>query len=106
MTEQTRADLAARRDAVHPSAEHGAHGHNTTPMAWVIVVEMIAAFIVGGIALIYWNWPLFWASIGMLALGIIVGWMIGIMEMVTEYGSGGRGGDPGHFGYSARSDTT
>ena len=106
MTEQSRAEVAARRDAVHPSAEHGSQGHNTSPMAWVVVVELIAAFIVGGIGLIYWNWTLFWIAIGMVGLGIIVGWAIGIMEMVTEYGAGVRGGDPGEFGYSRRTQSS
>lgn len=103
MSEQIRADLAERRDAMHPSAAHGSHGHNTTPAAWVLVAVLIAAFIMGGIALIYWNWPLFWAAIAVVAIGVVVGWAIGIMEMVTEYGEGGRGGDPGQMGYSTRS---
>lgn len=103
MTDQSRDELANRRDAVHPSAQHGGQGHNTTPMAWVVVGELIVAFILGGIALIYWNWTLFWISVGLIVLGVIVGWAIGIMEMVTEYGAGVRGGDPGEFGYSRRS---
>jgi fatty acid desaturase len=104
MTEQSRTELADRRDAAHPSAEHGGHGHNTTPMAWVLVVLMFGAFVLGGIALIYWNWPMFWAAVGAVVVLGVVGWAIGIMEMVTEYGGGGRGGDPGEFGYSPRSE--
>lgn len=103
MTEQSQAELTDRRDAVHPSASHGSHGHNTTPAAWVLVVVFIAAFILGGIGLIYWNWAMFWAAVGIVVIASIASWAIGLMEMVTEYGGGVRGGDPGEFGYSPRS---
>jgi len=86
------ADLARQHDAAHPAADHS--GHNTTPTAWIAVTIIIAGFIVGGIALIEWNWLMFWIGVGVAVIGCIIGGFAGIMEQVTEYGGGGRGGDP------------
>jgi hypothetical protein len=93
MTEQARAEMAARNDAAHPSAGH--QGHNTTPGAWVTVVIVLVGFIVGGIGLIEWNWIMFWIGVAVAVAGVALGAAVGIMAQVTEYGDGGRGGDPG-----------
>jgi hypothetical protein len=85
--------LAQRREAAHPSEGH--QGHNTTPAAWIAVFTIIAAFILGGVALIEWVMWLFWVAVGVAALGSIGGAAARIMDQVTEYGGGGRGGDPG-----------
>lgn len=62
--------------------------------SWLVCLVMLIGFIVGGIALIYWNWPAFWAGVGIFVLGAILGWAVNIMEDVTEYGGGGSGHDP------------
>lgn len=54
--------------------------------SWVAATIILAGFIVGGIAIIYWNWPVFWAGVGIAVVGCIIGWAVGIMEDVTEYG--------------------
>jgi hypothetical protein len=54
----------------------------------------MVGFAVGGVALIYWNWPVFWAGVGITVVGCIAGGVVGIMDDVTEYGGHGPGGDP------------
>ncbi|HVY09397.1 MAG TPA: hypothetical protein VHB18_04560 [Mycobacteriales bacterium] len=49
---------------------------------------IIAGTIVGGIALIEWNWPGFWVGIGLFVGGSIWAWLAGIMESVSEFGPG------------------
>lgn len=93
MSEPSSTELRDRQEAAHPSAGH--QGHNTTFGGWVAVVLIIGAFIVGGIALIEWVMWLFWVAVGITVVGIILGWAVGLMEQVTEYQHGGRGGDPG-----------
>ena len=50
--------------------KHAHHGR--TLAAWIGSTIAMAAFIVGGIAVVVQNWPLFWAAAGMLVLGLIV----------------------------------
>lgn len=66
-------------------------GHNATVGAWVATAVIIAGTIVGGIALIYWNWPMFWAGVGLFVLGWIVGYATNIMGAVSEYGGQSSG---------------
>jgi hypothetical protein len=63
-------------------------GHEATLAVWIAVFVIIAGTIIGGIALIYWNWPLFWVSVGMIVAGAIVAWLAGIMDSVSEFGPG------------------
>ncbi len=46
--------------------------HGRTLAAWIGSVIAMAAFIVGGIAVVVQNWPLFWGAAGLLVLGLIV----------------------------------
>ncbi|HVV13694.1 HGxxPAAW family protein [Amycolatopsis sp.] len=62
-------------------------GHNASLAIWLTVYVAIAGTIVGGIALIYWNWPLFWVGIGLFVLGCLAGYFAGIMEAVSEFGA-------------------
>jgi len=63
--------------------------------SWLACAVIVAGFIVGGVALIYWNWPAFWIGVGVAVVGCVFGWAVNIMEDVTEYGGGARGGgDP------------
>jgi hypothetical protein len=50
---------------------------------------IIVGTILGGIALIYWNWPLFWVGVGLFVLGSVGGYFSGIMDAVTEFGQSG-----------------
>ena len=48
-------------------AKHVHHGR--TVAAWVGTTIAMVAFIVGGIAVVVQNWPLFWASAALLVAG-------------------------------------
>ena len=63
-------------------------GHEVEPAIWVAVFVIIAGTIVGGIALIEWNWIAFWIGVGLFVVGCVGGWAAGIMESVTEFGPG------------------
>lgn len=64
----------------------GGGGHGASTKSWVASAVIVAGFIVGGIAIIYWNWPVFWVGVGLAVVGVVMGALSGIMEEVTEYG--------------------
>jgi predicted Kef-type K+ transport protein len=52
----------------------GDPGHGHSPAAWTAVIIMLAAFTIGTVA--YWfdlPW-LVWSSVGLLVVGVLVGW--------------------------------
>jgi hypothetical protein len=53
--------------------------HGRTVAAWVGTTVAMVAFIVGGIAVVLQNWPLFWASAGLLVLGLIAAKVLQVM---------------------------
>ena len=63
-------------------------GHDVAPGIWVATFVIIAGTILGGIALIEWNWPAFWIGVALFVGGCIGGYFAGIMEAVTEFGPG------------------
>jgi hypothetical protein len=65
----------------------GSGGHGASLAIWVMVYAAIAGTIVGGIALIYWSWPMFWAGIGVFVGGCIGAYFAGIMDAVSEFGA-------------------
>jgi hypothetical protein len=67
-------------------AESG--GHEAPFAVWVCVFVIIAGTIMGGIALIFWNWPVFFVGVGMFVLGAVAAAGFGIMNAVTEFGPG------------------
>jgi Co/Zn/Cd efflux system component len=56
--------------------------------SWLACTLIVVGFIVGGVALIYWNWPVFWIGVAIVVVGSIFGWAVNIMEDVSEYGGG------------------
>jgi hypothetical protein len=66
-----------------------ADGHDVAPAIWAATFVIIVGTILGGIALIYWNWPLFWVGVGLFVLGSVGGYFSGIMDAVTEFGQSG-----------------
>ena len=60
--------------------------------SWLACTVIVAGFIVGGVALIYWNWAAFWIGVALAVVGCIFGWAVNIMEDVTEYGGGQHAG--------------
>jgi fatty acid desaturase len=60
-------------------------GHGASTAAWVACAVIMAGTVAGGVALIIWNWPLFWTGVALFVLGCIGGYFAGIMESVSEY---------------------
>ena len=69
-------------------------GHGASLGSWIACLIIIIGFVLGGVALVVWNWPMFWAGVGVIVLGCIVARASNIMDDVTEYGGGTAGGDP------------
>jgi hypothetical protein len=70
-------------------------GHGARLGSWIACVVILAGFVVGGIALIFWNWPAFWVGVGVVAIGMVAARAVNIMDDVTEYGGHSPGGtDP------------
>ncbi len=61
------------------SDQHEDHG--STPAAWTAVVIIILAFVVGTVAIILANWPLFWIGVGLVVLGAVVGKVMAMMGL-------------------------
>ena len=61
------------------------NGHGASGATWLATAVIIAGTIVGGIALIEWNWVMFWIGVGLFVAGCIGGYFAGIMESVTEF---------------------
>jgi hypothetical protein len=48
--------------------------HGSTPAAWTAVTIVLVAFTLGGVALMIGpSWVLFWASVALLPIAVIVG---------------------------------
>jgi len=74
----------------------GTQGHGASMKSWIACLIIIAGFVVGGVAMILWNWPMFWAGVGITVVGCVVARAVHIMEDVSEYGGAGtRATDPG-----------
>lgn len=54
-------------------------GHGNTVAAWVAVAIIMAAFIIGGIAVLVGAWLLFWASVVLAVVGGISGKVLQMM---------------------------
>lgn len=63
----------------HDVASHDDHG--STPAAWTTVVLITIAFVFGTLAVILGNWVMFWASVGLVVVGGIVGKVMSMMGL-------------------------
>ena len=81
------------------SSNSGGGGHGASMKSWLAATVIVIGFIVGGVAIIYWNWPVFWIGVGIVVVGSVFGAAVGIMNEVTEYGGSGGGGDPQSSSY-------
>jgi hypothetical protein len=59
--------------------------HGASVTAWVACAVIMIGTVLGGVALIIWNWPLFWTGVGLFVAGSIAGYFAGIMDSVSEY---------------------
>jgi small neutral amino acid transporter SnatA (MarC family) len=62
------------------TAEHEDHGN--TPAAWTAVTIIMIAFVIGSVAVLLANWPLFWiGGIGLAVVGGVIGKVMAMMGM-------------------------
>ena len=57
----------------NPPAAVPHESHGNTPAAWTTVTIVMVAFFLGTLAVVIANWPLFWVSVGLLVVAVIVG---------------------------------
>jgi hypothetical protein len=72
-SEGTMAGTQQRSDVTYVVNRRGKHVHHgRTLAAWTGSVIGLLAFIIGGIAVVFQEWPLFWASVGLAVAALIV----------------------------------
>jgi fatty acid desaturase len=79
MSEQEGRDYPAIRVA-QQERTIGGHNRHGRPASWALVAVVIAAFAVGGAAIIEHLWWLFWVCAGVVVLAVPAGKVIGIMD--------------------------
>lgn len=61
------------------------HKHGQTPAAWTAVAIVMLAFVLGTIAVVMGNWPMFWiGGVGLAVVGAVVGRVMSMMGMGME----------------------
>lgn len=56
--------------------------HGQTPAAWTAVIIIMIAFVLGTLAVVIANWPLFWiGGVGLGIVGMIAGKVMSMMGM-------------------------
>ena len=53
--------------------------HGNTVAAWTAVAIITIAFIVGTLAIVLGNWPMFWVGVGLVVVGAIVGKVLSML---------------------------
>ncbi len=62
------------------TAEHEYHGN--TAQNWTAVTIIMVAALIGTVAVVIGNWPMFWiGGVGGVVLGLVVGKVMGMMGM-------------------------
>lgn len=69
-----------------PATNSGTHAashddHGSTPAAWTAVVIITLAFVIGTLAIILGNWPMFWVAVAMVPIGAVVGKVMSMMGL-------------------------
>jgi hypothetical protein len=67
------------------TAHHDNHG--STPAAWTAVTIIMVAFVIGGVGVGVAQPWLFWAGVGLVVVGIIVGKVMQMMGMGADQAS-------------------
>lgn len=60
--------------------------HGQTPAAWTAVIIMTLGFTIGGFAVVLALPWLFWTSVGIIAAGAVVGWVMRAMGLGQSAG--------------------
>ena len=50
-----------------------ADDHGSTPAAWTTVAIITLAVVIGTLAVVLGNWPMFWAGAALVVVGAVVG---------------------------------
>lgn len=59
--------------------------HGQTPAAWTAVIMIMVAFVIGTLAVILGNWPLFWVGgVGLAVAGVIAGKVMSMMGLGAD----------------------
>ena len=53
------------------SDQHDNHGQ--TPAAWTAVIIIVIAFVIGTVAVVIGNWPMFWVGVVLVVVGAAAG---------------------------------
>ena len=69
----------------HASIHDETIGHGNTPAAWTCVLIMIVGARVSSIGFVLASWVVFGGGLGLMAVGLIVGWVM----RKAGYGVGG-----------------
>ncbi|HET6816103.1 MAG TPA: HGxxPAAW family protein [Mycobacteriales bacterium] len=70
-------------------------GHGASVKSWIACLVIVIGFVLGGVAMIVWNWPMFWIGVAIVVLGSVFARAVHIMDDVSEYGGQGHAGsDP------------
>ena len=80
----------------HAPGERPVGGHSQLhgrPSSWVLVTVVIAAFVVGGFAIVFHQWWLFWVCVAVVVLSVPAGKATGIMGDTVL--AGNPAGQPG-----------
>lgn len=54
-------------------------GHGNTVAAWTAVAIITIAFVVGTLAVILANWPMFWVGVALVVVGAVAGKVLSMM---------------------------
>jgi hypothetical protein len=77
-----------RLDAQHEDlVTHGPGHPHGKPASWVAIAVMLAAFLTGGLSIIFHLWWLMWTCLGIIAVAGIAAMSVGIMNDTVAYGS-------------------
>jgi fatty acid desaturase len=64
---------------------HERYHHGRSPAAWTCVTIIFVGFVIGGLALVFNNWPTFWiGGVGVIVLGAIIGKVMELMGYGQE----------------------
>ncbi len=81
MSYNQRPNDAARTQEYRSERPVGEHKYrHGKPSSWTLVGVVLAATIVGGVAIIVRLWPLFWVCVAIFVLSVPAGKIIGIMN--------------------------
>lgn len=58
--------------------------HGQTPAAWTAVIIIIIAFLIGTVAIVIGNWPMFWIGVALVVVGGAAGKIMSMAGMGAD----------------------